>query len=125
MGWSPRSSPSWSRYRPMGGIAEMPWRLAAAALAVSFMRSARSRLVAFDDHVFRLVRAGQDAQYRVARETHPVVLTIAIRSAVLGGVVLHLALQAADKMRKRRVRCIVTLIRQRIQLFWCGESVAV
>src|SRR5256885_12328897 len=99
----------------MGGIDDMPWRLAAAALAASFMRSARSRLVAFDDHLFRLVRAGQDAQYRVPRETHPVVLTIAIWSRVLGGVVLHLALQAADKMRKRRVDCVFTLIRERVQ----------
>src|SRR5256885_2632112 len=53
--------------------------------------------------------------YRVPRETHPVVLTIAIWSAVLGGVVLHLALQAADKMRKRRVDCVFTLIRERVQ----------
>src|SRR5438128_1527387 len=111
------SWPAWSRYLTIGGIDadDTPSRLAAAARAASFI-SRLSGLGALDDHLFRLVGAGQDAEDGVARKSHPVVLPVPIRRTVLRGVVLHLALEPAHEVRQRGSRRNVRLLVQWGQL---------
>src|SRR6266849_4238567 len=125
-----RSSPSSSRYLTIGGkeTAATPSRLTPAAGAASFILvgwSDRLAAVALDDHLLGLVFAGEDAQDGVARKPHPIVLAIPIGSAVLQGVELHLALQAPDEMRKRVRGGIGRLCRQRCELGWRRQAVAV
>src|SRR5256885_15509567 len=78
-----------------------------------------------DDHLLRLVLAGEDAQYRVAREPHTVVLAVAVWRPVLGRVELHLALQPAHEMRQLLLGGALRGVGQRGQLLRRREAVAV
>src|SRR5713101_3841089 len=125
-----RSSPSSSRYLTIGGkeADATPSRLTRAAGAASFILagwSDRLAAVALDDHLLRLVFAGEDAQDGVAGKLHPIVLAIPIGSAVLQGVELHLALQAPHEMRKCVRGRVGGLRRQRHELRRRGQAVAV
>src|SRR5258707_6517913 len=142
MGCSPpTSSPSSSRKRTKRtstGVSSELRDAAAAALFISSLRRAsglgaptlplprRGRTDGpLDDHLLRLVLAGEDAKDRVARETHAVVLAVAVRRAVLGRVELHLALQPAHEMRQLLLGRTLGEVRQRGQLRRRREAVPV